>query len=382
MRNLIITIASVPDAYKKNLSVVMNDDDPDVIARNAVLLLVNLLNEDEDDAVDLTLHLWYSAFLKRKHIDLLAGTVRLIVKKVLEDIQGKHLSEEHSERWIFGRNSLNLVLKKEHWNRMLSLCSAPISLSSQTWQNIRRDGVLSKGTEQEKQDYFEQRLANFSPKHRAAKKKFQEDGILLPFGHSRVGFVQPNPTLFRNGRWTIRDGEDPSDGWNLPRILEYPIPIQNDLYGKLYFYLKGYLRHFHRQLRMDRQHKFQLLNVDAVTLRTNSHIMATSFARIETANIADTVYCRLDQTLEHLSPLLQKPSENRHATMLTLFMNAVGEQRQSMPEQATNAIRTAERELLHRYIPIPQRTRRAMHGSLFYRNDFWFDQCVQNTPVH
>jgi hypothetical protein len=301
-----------------------------VTARNAILLLVNLLCNDEVEAADLTLHMWCSAFLKRKHVDFLTNTVRPLVDKVVGEIRDRDPSISPPNPWTFDSNSLNLERTRAQWYQILSLCSAPISLSSQTWQNIRRDRLLWRYTEQEKHDLLEQRLVEFSPMHRVCRMKFHEDGILPPFGHSQVGFVQPNPTLFIGRNWLLGEGEDPFDGWSLPEILDRPGRTQNDLYGKLYFHIKDQLLKFHRQLR-NRRHDFQLLSIDAMDLRSRPCISSVSFARIETANRVDTAYLALPLTLHHLSPLVQQPTENQHATMLTLFMNAVPSQRQAMP---------------------------------------------------
>lgn len=45
----------------------------------------------------------------------------------------------------------------------------------------------------------------------------------------------------------------------------------------------------------------------------------------QTSNIADHIYLGIADTIASLSPLLQKPSENRHATFITLFMNVMGQ---------------------------------------------------------
>lgn len=49
------------------------------------------------------------------------------------------------------------------------------------------------------------------------------------------------------------------------------------------------------------------------------------FTLLQTSNIADGYYLGIAKTLFHLGGLLQSPSENRHAVLSTLFINAVEE---------------------------------------------------------
>lgn len=44
---------------------------------------------------------------------------------------------------------------------------------------------------------------------------------------------------------------------------------------------------------------------------------------LQTSNICDLGYVGPAQTVQLLGPLLQKPSENPHATLVTSFMNAI-----------------------------------------------------------
>ena len=54
---------------------------------------------------------------------------------------------------------------------------------------------------------------------------------------------------------------------------------------------------------------------------------------LQVSNISDAGYMGIGKTVAYLTPLLQHPSKNSHATLLTLFMNAVAE----MVEQTKGA---------------------------------------------
>lgn len=57
---------------------------------------------------------------------------------------------------------------------------------------------------------------------------------------------------------------------------------------------------------------------------------------LQTSNICDVGYVGPAQTVQLFGPLLQKPSENPHATLVTPFMNAIGKMGNIDPD-ASNA---------------------------------------------
>ena len=70
------------------------------------------------------------------------------------------------------------------------------------------------------------------------------------------------------------------------------------------------------------------------------------------ANICDRGYIGIRSTLSLLSPLLQLPQQNPHATFITLFINAVKETvkaRHTMDE-------TPDLEFLSKYLPFPRKS--------------------------
>jgi len=58
-----------------------------------------------------------------------------------------------------------------------------------------------------------------------------------------------------------------------------------------------------------------------------------SLTPLQIANITDGGYLGIAQTLIYLAPLLQSPQENRHATFLTFFLNAVAEIHQQTQDE-------------------------------------------------
>lgn len=56
----------MPTDYSGELTVVLNDREPMVVLRNILLLVILGTTEDDVEAAELALHLWYSAFLRER----------------------------------------------------------------------------------------------------------------------------------------------------------------------------------------------------------------------------------------------------------------------------------------------------------------------------
>ncbi|TVY46805.1 hypothetical protein LOCC1_G003170, partial [Lachnellula occidentalis] len=128
-----------------------------------------------------------------------------------------------------------------------------------------------------------------------------------------------------------------------------PIPTiaSGDWYGKLYIYIHNMMKRF-----LDRLQKTRiglvLYNVDARELP--QLLEHNKYARLEVANICDGAYIGIRNTLSLLSPLLQSPQQNPHATFITLFINAVKEAVKW--EHSTNE--SPNMQFLGKYLPFPR----------------------------
>lgn len=92
----------------------MNDRDVDIVARNAILLLIALVLEDMDEAVECIIHVWYSALIRKSDLDILQTRVRPLVKRVCDSkvFEGKPPNKPFAVDWQSGQRSLRLVLEK------------------------------------------------------------------------------------------------------------------------------------------------------------------------------------------------------------------------------------------------------------------------------
>lgn len=141
-------------------------------------------------------------------------------------------------------------------------------------------------------------------------------------------FLAPFRTLFKPGsrQWLQNDSSDPIDSWPIKAVIgsgaKYGVP-QEDLYGHLHFYVRDKLEAFCNKITSTQIH-FHLYCMDAVALPSFIETRL-QFDRIEVSDLADLPRLGLSQTLQTFSPLLRSPQANQHATLITLFADAVAE---------------------------------------------------------
>lgn len=87
-------------------------------------------------------------------------------------------------------------------------------------------------------------------------------------------------TLFQNAdAWPMPDSADPLEGWANPDVFAtFNGPASKDLYGKLYYYVKGVLRSFCQRM-SSLECNIQMFSIDAQ--ERASHLQVSSFARID-----------------------------------------------------------------------------------------------------
>ncbi|KAF0638218.1 hypothetical protein FPSE5266_00605 [Fusarium pseudograminearum] len=301
LRNVVKTVVELPSTYDQTINIVMNDRDLDVVARNAIMLLLALTAEGQDEVIDCIIHIWYSAFLRKSDVDIIHQKVRPLLEEVCKKIKDQPPNTYLGKTWVFGhQRSLRLVLNKSSWEVLLALMDVPKGLTADKANNIRTAVTLADS----RVDFRDRAYLFFPPAHRVARHRFREDGLLLPFGACRTGFRFPNPTFFQNkDSWPMYDNSDPLN-----------------IYGKLFRHVKCLLKAFVERLSSSSMTS-KLLQVDASDLP--DHQLERSFDRIEVSNISDSAYLGIHKTVAIMSPLLQPSSVNPHATLITLFMNMV-----------------------------------------------------------
>jgi hypothetical protein len=189
-RNVVKTLASLPQTYTGDVLLVINDLDMDVVARNVIMLLLALKVEDSEQAAQSVIHIWYSATIRPVDAQLLKELIYPMIEDVCFKIADRAAGTLQAKTWNVGKCSLRLVLKKESWTTLLSHLRVPLGLTLQQAYD-KRVAV----TKAEQQQEIHRDLCVLRPEHRLCREKYRDDGILLPFGHSREEFTVPNPCV-------------------------------------------------------------------------------------------------------------------------------------------------------------------------------------------
>jgi hypothetical protein len=170
------------------------------VARNTILLLLAFTIQDSttietlntpSSIAEALIHVWYSAVIPESVLSLLQDRVKPLFTEVCSKFAKEPPTTTLSHTWEFtnGR-ALRLILKQEDWFRLADFLDVPQGLSFEDAVAVRR-AVTSAPERLDYRDrwYFK----DASPFMRIAKQKFQEDGILIPFGHPHIAFDTPNP---------------------------------------------------------------------------------------------------------------------------------------------------------------------------------------------
>ncbi|KAK9443069.1 MYND finger family protein [Metarhizium brunneum] len=318
LRNVLRTLADLPNDFCTRVSVVVNDRDFNIVARNIIMLLLLLMDDDPQRAADHIIHIWYSAFITEELSRTLQGQILKLVEGVCHETTLKQPDDLFPKTFSFTRGRVRLVLTKRSWDALQSILK-PRNLTLQKAQDVRRAVTLAPS----RADYRERAFFRQDPSSRFGSFRFRSDGILLPFGLPRKAFSTPNPTLFTDlGAWPMMDSAEPLHGWSLQEVSQASGAAANDVLGKLYYSLLDLIRSVHGRLGHVNI-SFHLCSLDAAALP--QHLDVMRFDRIETSNIADTPYLGPERCVSLLGTLLKEPQTNPHATLITLFMNAVPE---------------------------------------------------------
>jgi hypothetical protein len=189
IRNVVKTISQIPSSYNQPIGVTMNDRDLNIVARNAIMLLIALVVDNIDEAIDCIIHVWYSALIRKSDLDILQQRVCPLIRSVCEKIKSKASSSLLGKTWTFGQRSMRLVLQNASWDSLLLFMNIPEGLTTERAGQIRTAVTLAES----RKDYRDRHLLFQSLSLRIAINRFWGDGLLLPFGSRRSDFREPNP---------------------------------------------------------------------------------------------------------------------------------------------------------------------------------------------
>ncbi|KAF2875827.1 hypothetical protein BDV95DRAFT_485026 [Massariosphaeria phaeospora] len=322
LRNIIKTVAGLPDGYAGQFTAVINDKDFDVVARNIIFILIALYLPKEE-AVPVIIHLWYSALiptpmltmLREKILPLIIHICTKIEHKAPNALQAKTLKHESG-------GSLRVVLSEEYWNVLCSYLQVDPHVTAADAKKLRNDEINNpKRTDMKHNGYYYQ-----LPAFRMCMARFLDDGILLPYGTSRAGFDSPNPIYYQfyypDGHfiWPMRDDAEPHQGWDHEDIMKGNLPAKGDVIGNQFFMLRDLLLKFCDRIKNCKL-RFHIYAVDARDLPQKLQSMGVhmEYDRIEVSLAVSNLCLGPAAAISTYAPLLKPRGVNPHATLLLLF---------------------------------------------------------------
>lgn len=186
LRHVVQSVIDLPGSYTGKVSLYINDKDFAVVARNIIITLIAYKVPDEAIAVECILHIWYSAFLTPEA----ASAMRLLsplFAGVLDRLKVQGPEDLLSTEWTLGSSTCEVVLRKRQWQVMPLFTS--ITSPTEDLRKARTDTTLAPTL----LDDRHRRMFVLRPTDRVCWDRFRQDGILLPFGHSREEFEIVNP---------------------------------------------------------------------------------------------------------------------------------------------------------------------------------------------
>jgi Domain of unknown function (DUF4470) len=224
IRCIIKSVSSLPSNLNRKITIRINEINN--LKLSKILAVFLLLDAHRHDAVDLALHLIFSAALTPRHHKLLAASF---------------LELEKSE--------------------LLSRCSVTIpNVSFEAWDYLWRALARTPGSVHERlsklvaseKDDIEKIASCLKPRHRQAWFRYRSTGLLLPYGYPVTEFTVANCFLLEDDSAYLGDPlADPLDGFDITEVLEVGAShgvAKNDIYGSLHTYMKQLLTKFVDQI--------------------------------------------------------------------------------------------------------------------------------------
>ncbi|KJZ73421.1 hypothetical protein HIM_07215 [Hirsutella minnesotensis 3608] len=323
IRHFIYSIVKMPETASPKMFVAFNETTSTHLART--FLALALLSARDYDPIlnaEAVVHMWYSAKLPRRYLDHIQTVVRVHTGNALDNIAQAHLVQTDGNprrtrlHWSMNRMSVDAELLPAQW----------MSVREHTFPLVRLNAgecaLLRLKDSRRHTEPSVRFLARMTRSRALGVIRWQQDGLLLPYGHPREDFDTPNPIFFRNpGSFPLGATSEPLSEWPM-ELLDYEdCPSKNDVYGKMFYYLRDMLVEFQRRTASL-----------SISVRLTCEVMAElsswsealqferPFDRIEIGHHFDS---HPFLSLAAASNLLRHEDENPFATLLTITKEAV-----------------------------------------------------------
>lgn len=323
LRHLIYSICKLPDTANPKINATINETAPHHLAR--LVLTALLLTDDSFDPItnaEAVVHLWYSAKLPStlfNHIELVAAEPLLTAMEDLDKLcADNRISEVNSFPVTMPRRGKSVVIdiNRAQWSQIIRF----VKISKNT--NVDNASIIRGWDCKKYSEPLYRVLRRMTPVRATGMMRWRSDGLLLPYGHPREEFDILNPLFFPDHTaYPVGATQEPLTEWPM-ELLDHPCgPAQNDVYGKMFYYVRDLCVEFQKRIKT-LQPEIRILSNYIHELPAH-HTFGPSkkqFDRIEAAHYWDR---KPFLTLVSLSALLRHEDENPNAALLTLTRQSV-----------------------------------------------------------
>ncbi|PNP46472.1 hypothetical protein THARTR1_10794 [Trichoderma harzianum] len=324
LRHLIYSVVAMPETANPSLDATLFEFEMSHLVRTFLsLLILSLDTVDSLVAAEVVVDVWYSAkwpgwtydFIE-KHVGPMLRGLSEQIQTWYEDKQDKLTMSYTATMGTPGYLTFQVCLDWYTWTDLLDCCLQEPELGSMA--TARADDVSRYG------EPLDRVFRTMSPSRTAALMKWRLDGIVQPHGESASGYTIPNPAFFLPGTGQAEGiTNEPLSEWPMNEILNYgPYPAEDDVYGKMNFYLREMVVAFRARLKRKpiTANVIACGHVEMPGHIPRYHGETRFYDRIEVGNFFD-----LEPQLCFLAcvPLLRQEGENPFAAMLTLSRESV-----------------------------------------------------------
>ncbi|KAI1171785.1 hypothetical protein F4777DRAFT_582579 [Nemania sp. FL0916] len=346
LRDIIMTVINLPANTAYPVNVWISNHNVTRRIRQLILLLLALSSTDPDITAECAVPFWYSPFIPKWCIPAIQALINPLIDRCMPHNDTEENDTEaglyYFRRLSFGNTSLEVFFDE-------------ISCLFLRHEKGEYAGL----------DYDEQQWLAFPGSWQPSKRQYTSSMQVAPFANhfsSEDPLQDSNPSILLIPDWPMRPDADALRGWDLKAINRGTIGAKNDIYGKLFYYVRDIFKQFIIKLRTANV-KFHVMpgwdRIPQEKLRNHK------FDRIHVSTNVSTnaVFGPMDQVVSQLSPQLKPPTVNPLASLITLHTNIFEEIQRAFPckfcrpdtaERIKEAVTLTpeERGLLDAYLPL------------------------------
>ncbi|KAK0762536.1 hypothetical protein N5P37_005353 [Trichoderma harzianum] len=245
------------------------------------------------------------AFLTRDIVQYLEEKIQPLLEQVRHKLDGKALDTVIDHEWEFsGGSYLSLSLPVVRWNYVINSLKTPPTLSYHV-AKARMQHVTLDPYRHDAREYHYSKMTD-SP-------------------HLRM--VYQSALFPENIKYSYAESASPLAAWGVLDVDKTPWAADNDLYGKLYCFLRGVIGNFLHWLGPNAIGQNEIgLSFHNVPIRAlPGRLGSKKYDRIEVSNVCGREELSIRDTFQLFSGHLMDPADNPHATLMTWFVNAAKE---------------------------------------------------------